>query len=149
MIIEIYTVDKYDTESNNISKLIKNHSCVDVDVKLTKLYDIKELNDKNYAMKIATNVLQDRVVESYIIRDTQIHFDNRYKFYCEIFFKKSITDVVGESVSDIIEKLYSNRFTVRTGRCFYLSSFDQNAFNFLKEEYFNELIHIMKTGDIK
>ncbi|MCX7642046.1 MAG: hypothetical protein N2Z20_05365 [Elusimicrobiales bacterium] len=148
MIVEIYTIDKYDKESKNIRELfIKHFKVNNFDLKLTKLYDIKECDDISDIELIARDILLDPVVEKYYIRNDKFLF-KRYKFILEIFLKDSVSDVVGESVSGIVNKLINKRFNVRTGKCFYCSSSIDEFINFVREEFFNELIHNMKIRRI-
>ncbi|MGC8866807.1 MAG: hypothetical protein ACP5IO_06900 [Elusimicrobiales bacterium] len=143
MIIEIYTVDSFDVESRKIYKMWKGlevQSKKRLPLKISRLYDIRKLEDERYLHKIAKEILVDPIVEEYVIREKDNFFEENYKYACEIFLKDGVSDVVGESVSDIIEKMYSKKFTVRTGRCFYLTFLDDFV-DFVKEEYFNELIN--------
>lgn len=140
MKVEIYTVDRFDVESRNVYRLWKGK---DIDgifpIKVSKFYDIG-CSDAGLIRKIAEEILVDPVVERYRIREKDKTFEKDWKFVVEIFLKEGVSDVVGESVSDIIEKMFSEKFVVRTGRCFYLKFLDDFV-DFAKEEYFNPLIN--------
>ncbi|MCX7905620.1 MAG: hypothetical protein N2446_02840 [Elusimicrobiales bacterium] len=148
MIIEIYTVDKYDRESKNIREVfVKNFKVNRFNLKVTKLYNIVECEDITSIDLIARDILLDPIVEEYIIRREKPLFKG-YKWGLEIFLKKSVADVVGESVSDVINKLIDKKFNVRTGKCFYFSSSRDKFISFIREEFFNDLIHTMEIKEL-
>ncbi len=151
MIVEIYTVDRFDVESKNIYKMWKGLKVVDeknLPLKLSKLYDIRECNNEKEICKIAEEILVDHVVERYKIRGKALGVEENFNYAFEIFLKESVSDVVGESVSDIIEKMYFKKFTVRTGRCFYLVDLDDFV-DFANEEFVNQLINRVELRKLR
>lgn len=140
MIVELYTKDIYDTESKLIERLFKNYSKSNISVKLTRLYDILDCFNKDEVLRIAKEILVDPIVEEYLIRDVDGYLKG-YDGMVELFLRDSLTDVVGESVSDIIKRVLDRDFKVRTGRCFYFSASKDLFLDFVKEEFFNEHLH--------
>lgn len=141
MIIEIYTNDLYDFESRNLTTAFgKLNNGLDIKIKVSKLYKINNIKDKKILSSIASDILIDPIVEYY-------SFENKdnclvgYDGYVDIFLKDNISDVVGESVSDIVEKVKGIKVLVRTGKRFYYKGKKHLFIDFIKEEFFNELIH--------
>lgn len=147
MIIEIYTHDKYDIESKNIEKMFYRFSSKNISIKMTKLYKIKECENNIDIKKVAEDILIDPIVEGYLLRKEN-SFVNGYKGFIDVFLKDSITDVVGESVGDIIKRVTGKSFRVRTGRSFYFSGSKDLFIDFIKEEFFNELIHKINVREL-
>jgi len=141
MIVEIFTIDKFDKESKNITDAFKNYGgkC---DIKFTKLYKIIADKDISYFKKIAEEVLVDKIVENYGIYDDLGKTMLNFPFVIDIWFKESVTDICGESVKLAIRDAgYMEPVSVRTAKRFYFSNKDSKALSFVMEDYANELIH--------
>lgn len=142
MIVEIYTKDNYDFESKNLKLAISKFGSEGVfDVKVSKLYKIENIKNKKVLNSIVNDILIDPIVEECLVGDKKNLFFNKYQGYVEIFLKDSVADVVGESVSDIIERIKGLKTSVRIGKRFYYCGIKDRFLDFIKEEFFNELIH--------
>lgn len=142
MKIEVYTKDKFDKETQNIEKLFKSFSGFNTDIKYTKIYDIILDKGKDYFNKIAREVILDPIVEEYRIYDKKLPFDD-FDISIEVWYKKSVVDVVGKSVVDAIEKAgFKRPDDVRTAKCFYFKNVDTKLIKeFIDENFSNELIN--------
>lgn len=148
MIIEIYTNDLYDFESKNLKLSLVNYRALDLKVKVARLYNISGISDKKFLKSIARDILIDPIVENYCLEEKSCFF-SQYNGHIDIFLKDSVTDVVGESVSDIIERIKGIKTEVRTGKRFYYCGNTDLFLEFIKEEFFNELIHKIEIKEFK
>jgi len=141
MIIEIFTLDKFDKESFNITSAFKKYGGKS-DIKFSKLYNIFLTASSSYFKKVADEILLDSIVESYSIFKDSSLYSFKSSLIIDIWFKDSVTDIVGESVKLAIrDGGFKEPDCVRTAKRFYFFNFDKNAFDFIMEDYANELIH--------
>lgn len=142
MKIEVYTKDSFDKETQNVEKLFKSFSGFNTRMKYTKIYDIILDEKKNYFKKIAKEVIIDPIVEEYRIYEEKLPFSN-FDIFVEVWYKKSVTDVVGKSVVDAIEKAgFKRPEDVRTAKCFYFKNLNNKLIKeFINENFSNELIN--------
>lgn len=141
MIIEVFTKDKFDVESKNITKNFTTYGGSGA-IKLTKLYDINARERKDYFNNIARFILIDPVVEDFNIESLL----RRGRIIIELWLKESIVDLLGESVKMAIGDYgFKPPEMVRTGKRFYFEICDiEKARSFIEEEFSNEIIHRIK-----
>ncbi|MEF3279847.1 MAG: hypothetical protein K6357_02620 [Elusimicrobiota bacterium] len=143
MRIEVFTKDEFDRESKNISESFFSFSQIKGNIKFSKIYDIKAEEKEEYFKKIAEDILVDPVVEYYILGEKTPRPFN-FNVSIEVWFKKGVTDVVGESVKNIIG-VYGMRMPddAQSARCYYFSlKADKNILKeFIYENFANELIN--------
>ncbi len=137
MEIEIFTKDEFDKESENVTRLFNEYGGKGK-IKVSKVYKIEADENIDYFKKISEDLLIDNIVEFYTLR-----FENRANFVIDMFLKKGVSDVVGESVKMAVKDMDLNMpKDVRTGKRFYFYSNDKElAKEFIMEEFANELIH--------
>ena len=141
MIIEIFTVDKFDKESTHITKMFKNYGGRSR-IKFSKLYKVVCESSKNYFVKVAKDVLVDHIVERYKIFDDDNFFSFKASVVIDLWFKESVSDICGESVRDAIgDAGFIKPLYVRTAKRFYFLDSNKKALEFIMENYANELIH--------
>ncbi len=117
MIIEILLKRKYSRLEEK--KLLSDFSEAGYkfkDARITRLYDIQGDLTRKELLNIAESLLADRVTETF-----RSGAKERNCYKAEIWFKPSVTDVVGESVLEALRDMGFEKVTgVRCGKALYV-----------------------------
>lgn len=145
-LVEIFTKDKFDSESKKFSNFLKNSLSKNTEIKFSKIYRISVNENINYFKRIADEILTDPIVEIYRLNNK--FYGGKldlscYDFWVDVWFKEGITDVVGESVKNIISDYgLPPPDKVSFAKRFYFSDIDKKqAEEFINENFANKLIN--------
>lgn len=106
--IEKVTVTVSSIRKNNFFKvkqvqsLLQTHGMGFICENVLLLYKLEGKMNKQEIIKIAEELLTDRIVEKYSVDQRP---DNHNIFFADIWYKQGVTDVVGESVLKAIRDL--------------------------------------------
>jgi phosphoribosylformylglycinamidine (FGAM) synthase PurS component len=154
-LVEIFTKDEFDSESEKFSNFLKNALSKNTEIKFSKIYRISLNKNSNYFKRIADEILIDPIVEIYRLNNKFYGAKplnlSRYDFSVDVWFKEGITDVVGESVKNIITDCgFTSPDKVSFARRFYFSDINKKqAEEFINENFANKLINDIMVTDLK
>ncbi|MDR0977707.1 MAG: phosphoribosylformylglycinamidine synthase subunit PurS [Endomicrobium sp.] len=90
-------------------------------VNYASLYIIDGAVTQDEAQAIASELLSDKITESYTIDSKSPHCGTFNSFVIEVFYKKGVTDTVAESVVKAVKDLgIVEEVKVRTGHKYYI-----------------------------
>lgn len=109
-----------------------------LEAKSARLFEIEGNITKAAAIRIAEEILYDRVIECFTLKPITHKGFKRF----EVWLKKSVTDVVGETVEEIIEDITGKHCKVRCAVAYFLKGkADKTA---LLKTLVNPVVNILK-----